>query len=91
MFKEFVECGSHGSSRPAFICRHLAYESNVGWNEPQVYNKSPNEPFYGCVNAWCDDCEKIAVLTNGIVENSYADVLLVCEECALKIKHSYLK
>jgi hypothetical protein len=91
MGDKFVECGSHGKSKPAFLCVHLIREENVGWNEPEVYDRTEDDDFYDCIHAWCDDCEDIGRLTTGFVENSFANVQLVCEECALKFKQANLK
>ncbi|HEX3102763.1 MAG TPA: hypothetical protein VHQ01_13270, partial [Pyrinomonadaceae bacterium] len=59
--------------------------------EPEFYDKAENDDFYGCINAWCDDCEDIGRLTTGFIEDSFADIQLVCEECALKIKRANSK
>jgi hypothetical protein len=88
-----VECGTHGRSRPAFVCWHVAYESKVGWNEPEIYDKEPDEDFYGCINAWCDKCEAKAISTGGWNDESeaFANIQLVCEPCALSFKRENLK
>jgi hypothetical protein len=86
-----VECGTHGNSAPAFLCWHLIHESNVGWNEAIQDEETPDDRFFGCVKAHCDDCEDIARLTTGFVEQSFANIQLVCEECALRIKAANLK
>lgn len=85
---KFVECRSHGESRPAFLCVHLLAEFNVGWNEPEEYDKEEDDDFFGCINAWCDQCEKKAIETGGWNEESeaFADIRLACEHCALRIK-----
>ena len=90
---KFVECGAHGASKPAFVCCHLAYETDVGWNEPDVYDKAEDDDFYGCINAWCDKCEVKAISTGGWNDESeyFADIQLVCEECALRFKEANLK
>ena len=88
---KYVECGSHGTSKPAFLCWHLIHESNVGWNEPATTDRLVDDDFHGSVKAWCDDCEDIGKLTTGFIENSFANIQLVCEECALKIKQKNLK
>ncbi len=87
---KFVECGSHGNSKAAFICYHLVYEDNVGWNEPDVYDESEDDDFYDCINAWCNKCEAEAISTGGWTDESetFANIQLVCENCALKIKRA---
>ncbi|MBK8466421.1 MAG: hypothetical protein IPL32_11370 [Chloracidobacterium sp.] len=91
MGDKFVECGNHGKSNPAFICWHLMHEANVGWNDAIQDEESPDDPFYGCIKAHCNKCESIAIKTTGFVEQSFANIQLVCEECALKIKRANMK
>jgi hypothetical protein len=90
MGRKFVECGSHGESKPAFVCIHLITRPKVGWNEPEFHDKSPDDEFYGCINAWCDECETKAIETGGWTDDSeaFANIQLICEECALRIKES---
>ena len=88
---KFVECGAHGNSRPAFLCWHLLHEENAGWNEHEESPGSDQGDFAGCIKAHCDDCESIAQLTTGFVEQAFANIQLVCEKCALRIKRANLK
>lgn len=83
-----VECGTHGSTRPAFVCQHLIGGRRVGWHEPVENNVDPEDQFSGCINAWCDSCEKARVKYGGWNDQSesLAKVTMVCEECALKYK-----
>lgn len=91
MSDKFVECGNHGKSKPAFLCLHLITEKNVGWHEVEATDVAALGEFQGCIKAWCDDCEDIGRLTTGFIENSFANIQLLCEECALKIKQNNLK
>lgn len=91
MSEKFVECGSHGKAKPAFICIHLTIEKGIGWNESEVPEKPDDSEFYDCIKAWCDDCENVGRLTTGFIENSFANIQLVCEECALKFKEASSK
>jgi hypothetical protein len=93
MTEKFVECHSHGKSKPAFLCHHLLTGEKVGWNEPDEYEKDEDSEFSGCINAWCDKCEEIAVKTGGWTDESeaFANIKLVCENCALKFKQANLK
>ena len=92
MGKKFVECGCHGQAKPAFLCYHLINEENVGWNEPEVYDKSDDDDFFGCINVWCNKCEAKAISTGGWNDESeaFANIQLVCENCALKFKGANL-
>ena len=89
---KFIECGNHGNSKPAFICYHLVHEVSVGWNEPEVYDKGEDDPFYGCINAWCDMCEAKAISTGDWNDESeaFANIQLICEICALRIREANL-
>ena len=85
---KLIECGNHGQSRPAFLCIHLTTEKNAGWNEPEFRQTVEESEFFDCIQAWCNDCEDIGKLTTGFVENAFANVQMVCEECALRLKES---
>ena len=87
MSDKVVECGSHGNVKPAFLCHHLLTGSLVGWNEPDAYEEQGDE-FDGCINAWCDECEKVANASGGWNDESeaFANIKLVCEGCAISIK-----
>lgn len=91
MNDKFIECGNHGKSKPAFLCWHLINEQAAGWNDAIDDLESPDDPFFECIKAHCDDCESVAILTTGFVEQSFANIQLVCEECALKIKRANMK
>lgn len=92
MSEKFVECCNHGKAKPAFLCHHLLEEENVGWNEPEEYGYEEDDEFAGCINAWCDKCEEVAIKCGGWNEESesFADIKLVCENCALKFKQANL-
>jgi hypothetical protein len=93
MTEKFVECYSHGKSKPAFLCQHLLTGEKVGWNEPDEYVEDESFEFSGCINAWCNKCEEFAVKTGGWTDESeeFANIQLVCENCALKFKEANLK
>ena len=88
MSDKFVECGNHGRAKPAFLCLHLRTNSRVGWNEPDAYDYDEDSDFFGCINAWCDPCERKAIETGGWNDESeaFAEIGLVCEACALRIR-----
>lgn len=93
MSAKLVECYSHGKSKPAFVCRHLLEEKNVGWNEPEFYSINKDDDFAGCINAWCNKCEVFAIQGGGWNDETeaFADIKLICENCALKFKEANLK
>lgn len=93
MSDKFVECGAHGQAKPAFICHHLLEEENVGWYEPEEYELDDDDEFAGCLNAWCEKCEEVANKSGGWNDESeaFAQIKLVCESCALRIKQANLK
>ena len=91
MSDRVVECGTHGKSRPAFVCSHLVGTSetkeNVGINF--VFDEDGN------VNAWCDKCEDF-VSKNGDEWNdeteAFANIQLACDNCFLVLKtHNTVK
>ena len=50
-----MECLRHGLKRPTFICRHLQYGKELGFNRP-AESLDPEWPFE---NAWCDKCDEV--------------------------------
>ena len=62
---ELIECEVHGKIRKAFICQHLNTEYKTGFEEAFETNKgmelNKDEDF----QAWCDECEKERLKTNG--------------------------
>ncbi len=88
MSNKFVECESHGEVRPAFVCQHFLSGKRVGWNEPAEYSYDEDYEFAGCINAWCDECEEFVNRTGAWNDESeaFADIRLVCENCAVKFK-----
>ena len=93
MSEKFVECDSHGETRPAFVCHHFFSGERVGWNEPGEYEEDEDDEFAGCINAWCDNCEEFVnkIGTWNEESEAFADIRLVCENCALKFKEANLK
>jgi hypothetical protein len=93
MDDKFVECGSHGKSKPAFVGRHLIEAENIGWNEPAEYSIDEYFEFAGGINGWCDKCEAAAVKSGGWNDESeaFAGITLICENCALKFKEAKIK
>ena len=97
MSENLVECGTHGKSKMAFVCCHLLKGEKVGWNEPDEYIYEEDDDEYDaeyddCINAWCDNCEEVLARCGGWNDESeaFADIKLVCENCALKFKKANL-
>jgi hypothetical protein len=81
-----VECATHGSSTPAYVCTHLLDGlarrdvRAIGFHEgePDAEDEDPYEP---C--GWCDACEQIRAAEDGWNEASESQIKihLVCLEC----------
>ena len=72
----------------AFVCHHLLSGQPVGWNEPEEYPEDEDDEFAGCINAWCDECEDVVNAAGEWNDETeaFADIRLICENCALQIK-----
>lgn len=74
-----VRCGTHGETRPAFVCAHLAFERVVplGFFAPEF---DPSDPD---LQAWCGQCERdlceIGDWTDEMANR--ANLTVVCEFC----------
>jgi hypothetical protein len=79
-----MECARHGIQKPAFICKHLLHGVNIGFHEPEE-DPDPEWPFK---NAWCSQCEAVAVEQGGWndVSEGFAQVMSICEGCYEEIK-----
>lgn len=77
----------------AFVCHHFLKKENIGWNEKEEYIFDEDDEFWDCISAWCDKCESYRVKNDGWDEKSemFADIQLVCENCALKYKQANSK
>lgn len=79
-----MECGRHGDRKPAFICKHLQYGEQVGFFEP---DDAP-EPDWPFKNAWCSECEAVAMEQGGWndISEAFAQVMIICEGCYEEIR-----
>lgn len=83
-----VECKNHGFARPAFVCQHLNFEKQKGFEEAfetfEGMDLEEGEDF----QAWCNECEKIRIKFDGWNEESekFAKIKLVCENCYFELK-----
>ena len=84
-----VECGTHGTVSPAYVCCHLVKGAvhALGFNEPEL---EPDDPEG---QAWCNACE--AVLDRegewNEVSEAFADIKLICEFCFAALRNKHLK
>lgn len=88
-----IKCEYHGFARYAFVCQHLNFEHKTGFEE--AFETFPNMNLNDDedLQAWCNDCEKIRISTNGWNEESerYANIRLICEYCYFELKEFNLK
>ena len=70
-----VDCGEHGTQRPAYICQHLLGSSGLGFFTPDSGD--------GELEGWCADCERVRAGVGEWNDESekYAGITLVCERC----------
>jgi hypothetical protein len=74
---ELVECDVHGSSLPAFVCRHLMQGEDRGF-----YNSGTPAPDESRPDAWCRACEAVRLATGGSwTADNEPELGLVCAEC----------
>lgn len=88
MKQKKVDCGSHGYSRPAFVCQHLDLETSKGFEEAFDTYKGMELEEDEDLQAWCSECEKIRSEYDGWDEESekFAGITLVCENCYFELK-----
>ncbi|TZG00037.1 hypothetical protein FW781_08965 (plasmid) [Chryseobacterium panacisoli] len=88
MKQKKVDCGSHGYSRPAFVCQHLNLEASNGFEEAFETYKGMELEEDEDFQAWCSDCEKIRIENDGWTEESekFAGITLICENCYFELK-----
>ncbi|MDR4952244.1 hypothetical protein REB14_08675 [Chryseobacterium sp. ES2] len=88
MKQKKVDCGSHGYSRPAFVCQHLDLEAPKGFEEAFDTYKGIELEEDDDFQAWCSDCEKIRIENDGWTEESekFAGITLICENCYFELK-----
>lgn len=91
--EQIIECQTHGHRRMAFICQHLNKQIKAGFEEAFSAYKGMELDEDEDLQAWCDECEKMRISTDGWNEKSmkFADIKLVCEDCYFEIKEFNLK
>lgn len=82
-----VECGKHGSRRPAYVCQHLNTKHRVGFYEPTPSHPDVIQPDDD-LEAWCDECEKVRAAEGEWNDTSeaFANIRLVCDKCFFEMK-----
>ena len=87
---ELIDCGVHGKLRKAFICQHLNTKFKTGFEEAFETYRGMELEEDDDFQAWCSDCEKERLKTNGWNDESmeFAKIKLVCERCYFDIKES---
>ena len=79
-----MECPRHGLRRSTFICKHLQYGKELGFNQPD----EPLDPEWPFENAWCDKCDKVLSEEGewNDKSESFAGIMAICEGCFAEIK-----
>jgi hypothetical protein len=75
-----LECGTHGTVRPAFVCCHLV--DTLRDDVPRGLLWSRDED--GNVNAYCDACDQMLEAGGGEWTDelgAQAKVKIICESC----------
>lgn len=84
-----MECHRHGDRKPAFICKHLRYGVDLGFNQPD----EPADEEHPFQEAWCNDCEKVLMEEGEWNDRSesFAEIIAICEGCFEEIKDRNIK
>ena len=75
-----VECGEHGTVRPAFVCGHLVETLRDGMARGLLWSRDDD----GNVNAYCDACDGLLDRAGGEWTEEIeakAKVTMICEAC----------
>lgn len=82
--KSLMECSKHGLRKPAFVCQHLVCGVGIGFYQ----SEGELEPDFPFENAWCLECENVALGQGGWNDTSedFAQITPVCEGCFEEIK-----
>ena len=79
LVSEVVHCDVHGEGRPAFVCRHLAKGTGLGF----FHAGNGRYP-----DAWCSQCDVLMMQTGHWTEEAekFVDITLVCHRCYREIR-----
>jgi hypothetical protein len=72
-----IVCEVHGSTRPAYVCRHLATGENLGFFAAE--GSDNDRP-----DAWCLECERVRIAEGGTWNDrseSFAGIKMICTFC----------
>lgn len=75
-----VECGRHGPSRAAFVCRHLVDTLRDGVARGLIWTRDAD----GNVNAYCELCDRLLAQAGDEWTDDLerqAGITLICEGC----------
>jgi hypothetical protein len=75
-----VECGTHGKTRPAFVCCHLLESLRDRVARGLLWSRNQDEN----VNAYCDLCDQLLQQAGGDWTDeveAQAKITLICENC----------
>ena len=89
--ERYIDCEDHERRRRAFICQHLNKGSKNGFEEAfETYEDMEFEFEEDDFQAWCNECEKVRLETDGWNDKSmeFARIRLVCEKCYFEIKET---
>jgi hypothetical protein len=85
-----VHCGQHGSTTPAFVCRHARQGSDLGFYVAECPHPDDliEGDFAGCPQGWCGECEKRRLECGGWNDESeaFSGIVLVCLHCFEEIR-----
>ena len=81
-----VHCDRHGDNREAFTCKHLLFNSGLGFVSDAA---EPDNPY---PDAWCSECEQVRIENGGEFSDDYARsvIKLVCGDCYNEIKAKHV-
>lgn len=85
MGDDLVTCDTHGEGLPAaFLCRHLADGTGVGWCDAGGDGL--------CPDAWCSACEARRHAAGGWKGDAetFADIKVLCAACYHRIRGAHL-
>lgn len=91
--EQIITCKAHGANRTAFVCQHLISSVKQGFEEAFPTFKGMELEEDNDFQAWCDECEKERLKTDGWNDEStkFANIKLICEDCYFEIKEKNLK
>lgn len=71
------------NSKPAFVCQHILSGTAKEFFEAEG-EQDRKDPFYGCVNAWCEVCDENLMMNGGVWDDrseAFCNIQLMCDGC----------